>query len=380
MTEKQKYMVGGYPHIQELINGIGYDFLNHKFVRGDNDCDLDNMMDLRSELMMVLKEQDAADALTRYTAFNFPDITTQELEKLLYLYGSILMFPLKTPNGPKFYYMKYALDGEGDASLDLYGRYKYVKPIAFNGQDSSVAIALNDTRVEVLYSLEELETKEFTSEDDLYKYGVIIYDREPLLARSPIPRVRLQEPIISVMADCIPYMNTALALSTGVAGMRVIDQNNQTEVDDANKQFRRAALTGKKWLPIVGTIEMQEFANKNTSGAEDYLMAMQSLDNLRLSTMGLSSGGVFEKSAHTLQSEQDMNSARAHSALSLGLMSRQWACMLANALWGYGVWYEISEVAAGVDKNGDMMADDSGNALNSLNTETDEGGSEYVEE
>ena len=47
------------------------------------------------------------------------------------------------------------------------------------------------------------------------------------------------------MAECIPFMRTALISSTGINGMRVNDADQQQNVIDASRSVENAALTGK---------------------------------------------------------------------------------------------------------------------------------------
>ena len=51
---------------------------------------------------------------------------------------------------------------------------------------------------------------------------------------------------------------------------------------------------------------------------EEYMLAMQSLDNLRLSGYGIDNGGLFEKKAHELQTEADINDQNKHKQYHAG--------------------------------------------------------------
>lgn len=87
-------------------------------------------------------------------------------------------------------------------------------------------------------------------------------------------------------------------------------------------------------------------------------MAMQALDNYRLSLYGLDSGGLFQKKSHMLEGEQEMNAGRSKAALIDGLQWRQRACDIATALWGTGMSYELSETSIQMDMNGDGYVGD----------------------
>ena len=86
--------------------------------------------------------------------------------------------------------------------------------------------------------------------------------------------------------------------------------------------------------------------------AEEFLLAMQSLDNFRLSTYGLDNGGLFQKKSHMLEAEQEMNMGSVGLINQDGLTLRQDFCDIVNSITGLGMWCEISENVVGVDIDG----------------------------
>ena len=116
-----------------------------------------------------------------------------------------------------------------------------------------------------------------------------------------------------------------------------------------------AALTGKKWIPVIGNIDFQELTSKSVVKAEEYLLTMQSLDNYRLSLYGLENGGLFQKKSHMLESEQSMNESNTLLAFQDSLAIRQRFCDFVNAIWGLGIWVEPSECVTGMDDNMDGL-------------------------
>ena len=95
------------------------------------------------------------------------------------------------------------------------------------------------------------------------------------------------------MSDCIPFMRTCLLSGTGIKGMRVTNQADYPNVLDANAAFEKAALEGDQYVPIVGSVDFQTLTDGQTLKAEEFLLAMQGLDNNRLSLYGLDNGGLF---------------------------------------------------------------------------------------
>ena len=109
------------------------------------------------------------------------------------------------------------------------------------------------------------------------------------------------------------------------------------------------------------------------------MLAMQSLDNLRLSGYGIDNGGLFEKKAHELQTEADLNGGPVGLVMQDGLSIRQNFCNIVNSIWGIGIWCEPAENIIGADINGDGVVYDRNEAGQSSGTESsnnDNGGTE----
>ena len=140
--------------------------------------------------------------------------------------------------------------------------------------------------------------------------------------------------------------------------MRVADESAKDEVRIASSQILASALQGQLAVPITSSIEIQELFEGPTGKAQEYLLAMQALENFRLSTYGLENGGLFEKKAHKLESEQEMNDSTVGLVYADGLAIRQNFCNIVNSIWGLNIWCEASEAVVGVDINGDGVAYD----------------------
>ena len=160
------------------------------------------------------------------------------------------------------------------------------------------------------------------------------------------------------MADIIPYMRTALLNSTGISGIRVQGQDEESNVNAANASLKRSALEGQTWIPIVGDIAWQELTGGQVAKAEEFLMSLQALDNFRLGLYGLKNGGLFQKKAHVLESEESLNAGQTDLVMQDGLSNRQRFCDIVNSIWGIGIWCEPAESATNIDYNGDLMLQD----------------------
>ena len=249
--------------------------------------------------------------------------------------------------------MPYALDG----TIDFYGRYNTIHPVPMtSGTDDkgnkAQAQYLAEKKLKCIYGVklpEELE------KDDLFGSCVLLHDYTKQLSQTILPRVTVNDPILDVMANCVPYMNTSLLLATGIEGIRVNDADQADDVRAANRSMENAALTGEPYVPLVGNVEFQELNNGQVGKAEEFMLAMQSLDNLRLSGYGIDNGGLFEKKAHELQTEADINGGPVGLVLQDGLSIRQNFCNIANSIWGLGIWCEPAQNISGADTDGDGL-------------------------
>ena len=203
----------------------------------------------------------------------------------------------------------------------------------------------------VLYGM---KLPEELTEEDFTKSCVLLHDYTKQLSQTIIPRSQVNEPLLDVMSECIPFMRTSLLLSTGVRGVKISDADQSESVIDASRSLENAALVGDPYVPIIGSpVEMQELTDGAVGKSEEYMLALQSLDNLRLSGYGIDNGGLFEKKAHELQSEADINGGPVGLVLQDGLDIRQNFCNIVNSIWDLGIWCEPAQNIMGVDLDGD---------------------------
>lgn len=319
----------------------------------DNVINSIDKADIKKQLRIV----DEQDAVNRFTWYNLPSgLNSRLMERILYYKGQGMFFKLQD----QFYFLPYALDG----TIDVYGRFTSVTPLPFNGKAQTgdkETPWITGLKRDCLYEVklpEDFVANDGTILVDKIKeaqdsYCVLIKDYTEQISQTNISRQILQDPVLDVMADMIPFMRTALLNGTGVQGMRITQESEYANVEAASRAVNRAALEGKKWIPVVGNIEMQELTGGAVAKSEEYLLAMQSLDNYRLSLYGLDNGGLFQKKSHMLEAEQAMNTGNTGLVLRDSLQCRQDACNIINSVWDLDVWVLPSEVVMGMDANGD---------------------------
>lgn len=318
--------------------------------------------DIRGGMRKVLRVIDEQDAVNRYVWYNLPcNITSQELERLLYYKGQLILFYLDEVDG--FYFMPYALDG----TIDFYGRFNTVHPVPMSsGKDDDAEKArfkaqeeiLSRKRYDVVYGI--VDAGEYEAEE-LKGKCVILRDYTPQFnAQNILPRATINDALIELESEMLPMMRTALLAGSGVKGMRVNDADQALGVKEASHGVHNAAMQGDLWIPMIGNIDFQELADGSLAKVEEYLVAFQSLDNLRLGTLGIENGGLFEKKAHVLEAEEKVNGSSVSPVMQDGLAIRQAFCNIANSLWDLGMWCEPAEAVqeADVDMDGDAQQDD----------------------
>lgn len=307
---------------------------------------------IRKQLRIV----DEQNALYRYTWYGLPPGLNQELvERVLYYRGQGAFFQI---NG-KAYFLPYALDGE----IDVYGRYLGITPLPFNGAqkkgDEDKPWVQGLTFEPVYEMLTELDILAIPSleaaQQKLDKSCVLLHDYAQQIAQTNIPRQTLQDPLLDVMADCIPFMRTALLNGTGITGIRVGNEDERASVEAASSAINEAALNGRKYVGVMGSLDFQELTGGQVAKAEEFMLAMQSLDNYRLSLYGLDNGGLFQKRQHMLEAEQEMAGGNTALVYADGLTQRQNACLIANSIFGWNMWCMPSEDVMPADIDGDGL-------------------------
>lgn len=272
--------------------------------------------------------------------------------------------------GDKFYFLPYTLSApEGSTGIDVYGRYTGVSPLPFNGtandgkEDSPwIRGRIFEPVYEVIDPADYIDKSPEELLATIEKSCVLLHDYSCQRSQTNIPRQELNDPILDVMSDCIPFMRTALLNGTGVMGMRVGSEIEAASVEAASNAINRAALEGRKFVPTVGTLDFQPLTEGPVAKAEEFMLALQSLDNFRLSLYGLDNGGLFQKKSHMLEAEQEMNAGNTGLVAEDGLRNRQMFSTIVNSIFGSSMWCEPSECTIGIDRDGDMVAGDDGEA------------------
>lgn len=280
---------------------------------------------LKSSVVQLVSVIDQQDATNRFEWSGLPDgITSAMIEQMLYRKGQVCFFWNEADE--RYYVLPYTLAG----NIDCYGRWKTISP---------VVLGADGENEKTKHFISGLEREPYYGVGEFSQVGscVLIRDYGNAYVESRTPRMVLNRPLIDVESDCVPFMRTALLNSTGIQGIRVADEECSSNVMAASRAMDAGALNGDKFVPIVGAIEFQDLTGGNAAQTADFLMAMESLDNLRLSTLGIPNGGLFQKTERKLAAEQQMNAQDAEAPLRDGLRQREEAASYINTVFGLNV-------------------------------------------
>lgn len=345
MPEKLPFM----PNLQDLI-AMGFNpktGLPIKFDKGTGE----DTVSMARRMFRIIDEQ---NAVNRFNWINLPDgLDGKLLERIIYYKGQGAFFYWEELK--QFCFLPFALSH----GLDIYGRYNTIKPIPFMGtlEDKDIADIGLEYKVQYGIQLDAL------TPTDLKEKAVVLRDYTPQLSQNICPRFTLQEFLLNNMAENLAFLRTKLIIGTGINGMKCNSADQKQDVSDLSRAMQDAAVKGNPFCGIIGqtALELQGLDKSATSGmrAEDYLIALQALDNIRLGAYGLDNGGIFEKKAHITNEELAMNSGSVGLVMQDGLTNRREFCDIINSIWGLGIDVEPSETTTGMDANMDgEVADD----------------------
>lgn len=290
--------------------------------------------------------------LTRFKWNNLPQGLDSELiERILYYSGSAMFFYIKELD--RFYFLPYGMSGEGtETGIDFYGRFKRIKPYSFNGAtdgsgetkangkkstaDLYLSTQIRDNIIDIpmVSSLEEAKK--------IYENGAVIcWDYTPGLAYYASSRNRIARSYIKYMEKVLIQTKSALINSSGF-NMFAVDgeQNNdimQLQIDSINKDREKgklAAVVSK----LLGNIE--NLQSNAPAAMQDFFASLQSVDNLRLKSMGIQNDGMQQKSEYQNIQEQSMDISDALQVYWNSFLERIKFSAIVNSIWGLDIYPE----------------------------------------
>lgn len=323
--------------------------------------------------------------LTRFKWNNLPQGLDSELvERILYYSGSAMFFYIKELG--KFYFLPYGMSGEGaETGIDFYGRFNRIKPYSFNGStdadgekkangkkstsDLYLSTQIRDNIVDIPIVETEEEAKK------IYENGAVIcWDHSPELAYNATSRNREARSYIKYMVKVLIQTKSALINASGFNLFAADgEQDNdimQMQIDAINQDREKgqlAAVVSKK----LGNIE--NLQSNSPAAMQDFWASLQSVDNLRLKSMGIRNDGMQQKSQYQNIQEQTMDVNDAMQVYWNAFMERIKFSAIVNSIWGLDIYPEplllptMDQAQGGEEQNQEQEGGDNSQAQEGTN-------------
>lgn len=300
-----------------------------------------------------LKIIDFQQYLTRFKWNNLPEGLDSELfERIMYFSGSAMFFYIKDLN--RFYFLPYGMSGEGEETgIDFYGRFNKLKPYSFNGSTdgsgekngegkklSKADIYLSTQIRNNIKDIPFVETEEEARA--IYENGAVIcWDYTPGLAYHNESRNRMSQSYIKYMVKVLIQTKSALINASGFNLFAADgEQDNdlmQMQIDainDDREEGKLAAVVSK----LLGKIE--NLQSNAPAAMQDFWSSLQSVDNLRLKSMGISNDGLQQKSQYQNIQEQTMDINDSLQVYWNSFLERIKFSAIVNSIWGLEIYPE----------------------------------------
>lgn len=316
-----------------------------------------------------LKCMDYQQFLTRFKWNNLPDGLTSELmERILYFSGSAMFFYIKELD--KFYFLPYGMTGDKtQVGIDFYGQFNRIKPYSFNGSTSGAGEQSNGKKIskaDIYLSTQErnnIKDIAFTDnpEDakDLYENGAVIcWDITPGLAYNVDSRNRISQSYIKYLIKVLVQTKSALINASGfnLFSSKSESDNDimQLQIDAINADRERGKLSA-----VVSDLlgDISNLQSNAPAAMADFWSSLQSVDNLRLKSMGIRNDGVIQKSQYQNIQEQSIDIDDALQIYWNSFIERIKFSAIVNSIWGLGIYPEplllpqMEEQAQGEEKD-----------------------------
>ena len=305
-----------------------------------------------NKIATSLKYIDYQQYLTRFRWNNLPEGLDSELfERILYYSGSAMFFYIKELK--RFYFLPYGMSGEKtQTGIDFYGRFNRIKPYSFNGSTdgsgeqeggkriSKADIYLSTQIRDNIKDIPMVETEEEARK--IFEEGAVIcWDMTPGLAYQVDSRNRISQSYIQYLIKVLIQTKSALINASGFNLLSTESESGQDimqlQIDAINQDREKGKLAGVI-SSLLGKIE--NLQSNAPAAMQDFWASLQSVDNLRLKSMGISNDGVQQKSQYQNIQSQQMDISDALQVYINCFMERIKFSAIVNSIWGLGIYPE----------------------------------------
>lgn len=294
----------------------------------------------------AFKKIDYQQYLTRFRWNNLPEGMDSELfERVMYFCGSAMFFYI--PELKKFFFLPYGMaNNDKELGIDFYGRFNQIKPYSFNGatqekkEKSRADIFLNTQIRDNIKDIPLVKTKE--EADKIFNEGAVIcFDHTPGLSYYSDCRNRESQAFVKYMLYVLIQTKSALINSSGFNLFTTDTESSndimQMQLDQINKDRERGQLSAVI-SNLIGKIE--NLQSNAPAAMQDFWASLQSVDNLRLKTMGIRNDGLQQKSQYQNIQEQSIDIDDAMQVYWNSFMERVKFSAIVNSIWGLGIYPE----------------------------------------
>lgn len=336
-------------------NGLDLDFSETKKSLGickKKKCNIFSEDPMFDKLGMSLKNIDYQQFITRFRWNNLPEGLDSELfERILYYSGSAMFFYIKELK--RFYFLPYGMSGEKtQTGIDFYGRFNRIKPYSFNGSTdgsgeqeggkkiSQADIYLSTQIRDNIKDIPLVETEEEARK--IYEEGAVIcWDMTPGLAYYVDSRNRISQSYIKYLIKVLIQTKSALINSSGfnlwTSETESAQDTMQLQIDAINEDREKGKLSAVV-SNLLGAIE--NLQSNAPASMQDFWASLQSVDNLRLKSLGISNDGVQQKSQYQNIQSQQMDISDALQIYLNCFMERIKFSAIVNSIWGLDIYPE----------------------------------------
>lgn len=320
---------------------------------------------VRGPILTQLRIKDEQEYVNRFIVHTPGlNMSSQEFFRMLYYHPNLAIMMLEG----KPYLMPYTMIG----GIDFYNRPNNIVPVPLTqGSDdspkdekSALREVLAGYKKKVIY---EVMLPEEVDDDVIENAAVLIKDYTPQQSSMIIPRSKVDEALLGLEADLFQYMRTSLLTGSGAKGIKVNDPDAAASVSALSNALDAAVLNGAPFIPLLSRQDIQELGGGGVLHTQDYMLAIQGIDNYRKQCLGIENSPMFDKKAYVNEA-QTMSGITTSSTLADSLQQLQNSFDIWNSIYGFDWYVETNPLM--------MMGNENINEMN----DNEQGGNQNVDD
>jgi len=277
-------------------------------------------------LMKELKEY-----VSRFEWKNLPEgVNSNILETMLYYKGQLAFFGI----AEQYYILPFVYTG----AINHYGIQEKLIPISFNGTiDDKKEDGFVGEKIAYLYNKANMDAPR-------EEVAVVLKGGSSLYLSQTVPTVVATDPLRSKLVENLILIRNNLILSQPMKFVKVMNEANAKSIQMQVDTMLNDIINGNIVQTIVDGLTLEEFNSEPPKlSPQDLWQSLESLDNLRMSYLGILNNGVFEKKERFLTDEVAGKQTAAKLLLADDLLNRKIFCELVNKVFSLNISVDVSE-------------------------------------